>query len=328
LRSAAETIVTGVVNPIVLAVEKAAVYGTSHIRQDLTAIREAILMAQEGTAEAISLADQNQADRLSERTYEPASQPLTNCQNDLLGAAWREASPAREAARESLLRAAAERSAKSARPADYLKAINSGALKTENLSRLLGPAPESLTLTADEFALAAEALGELTDPLPAPALPPELADGPAGQVYAAAKSDLEKRLTIYQGVLAQRLASRAPAIGGLAGWAERKWREMGGAGAPPGLVDGYLSENSLAWLLTNLRLGSANWHEKVLPTLPEAGLLRELASMSAVQLELSRRQNLHLENVALMLALEGLDRLDQRARPALRNQYRLALGGR
>jgi hypothetical protein len=328
LKSAAQTIVSGVVNPIILAIEKAAGYQAAMNRQDLTAIREAIILAQERTTEAIELADLSQANRLTERTYEPASQPPTNCLNDILGEAWRSSATVKDAVRDNLLLATAQRSAKSAKPADYLKEINAGTLKTENLTRLLGVAPEALTLTPAEFNLASEALGQLTDPLPAPALPAEMANATAGRLYAAGKSDLEKRLAIYQGILAQRLVSRAPTIAGLSDWSERKWQEMGGSGSPPGLVEGYLSENSLTWLLTNLRLGSANWHEKVLPALPEAGLLREMAAMTAIQLELSRRQNVHLENLSLLLALDGLDRLDQRARPALRNQYRLALSGR
>jgi hypothetical protein len=328
LRSAAQTVVTGVVNPIVLAIEKAAGYQALMNREDLTAVREAILMAQEKTVEAITLAELSEADRLTERTYEPASQPPTNCLNDEMGEAWRNASIAKTAIREGLMDSVAQRSAKNAKPADYLKEIASGSLKTGDLARLLGTAPESLTLTLDEFSQAGEALGQLTDPLPAPNLPAQAASQPAGLLYAAAKSVLEKRLAIYQGVLAQRLANRAPTIEGVSGWATRKWAEMGGTGSPPGLVEGKMSEDSLTWLIANLRLGSASWHEKTLPALPEAGLLRELAVMAAAQLELSRRQNQALENVAFMLALDGIDRLDQRTRPALRNQYRLALGGR
>ncbi|MDR2422769.1 MAG: hypothetical protein LBE01_05255, partial [Deltaproteobacteria bacterium] len=44
LRSAAQTIVTGIANPLALVVEKAAGYETATLREDLTAIREAILM--------------------------------------------------------------------------------------------------------------------------------------------------------------------------------------------------------------------------------------------------------------------------------------------
>jgi hypothetical protein len=283
-------------------------------------------MAQERQSEALELADQRAADRDAEKTYEPASQPITNCLNDQLGESWREAAPVRETLREDLLKAATARTARNAKPLDYLEEINLSSPLDQNLSRLLGPAPDSLTLTETEYAKAGEVLGQLTDPLPAPTLPKGLDQSPAGKLYTAAKIDLDKRLGLYQGILAQRLASRAPSIGGLEAWAQRKWTEMGGTGSPPGLVNGYLSENSLLWLLTNVRLGSANWHEKVLPALPEAGLLRELAAMAAAQLELTRRQTAHLENISLMLALEGLERLDQRARPALRNQYRLALG--
>jgi hypothetical protein len=101
---------------------------------------------------------------------------------------------------------------------------------------------------------------------------------------------------------------------------------MGGNGSVPGLENGLLSENSLFWLLTNQRLSSANWHEEVLPTLPEAGLLREMASMMAVQLELSRRQNEYLENIATTLALQSLDTLEKDTGAALRNQYRKVAG--
>ncbi|MDR1870724.1 MAG: hypothetical protein LBS60_02150 [Deltaproteobacteria bacterium] len=328
LSRAAETVVSGIAGPVTLAIEKAAGYETSTLRQDLTAIREAILMAQERGAEAVELADQRAADRDAEKTYEPASQPITNCLNDQLGESWREAGPVRDVLREDLLKAATARTTRNAKPLDYLEEINAVSAVNQNLSRLLGTAPDSLTLSETEYASAGEVLGQLTDPLPAPTLPNGLDQSPAGKLYTAAKIDLDKRLGLYQGILAQRLASRAPSIDGLEEWAERKWGEMGGTGSPPGLVNGRLSENSLIWLLANVRLGSANWHEKVLPALPEAGLLRELAVMAATQLELTRRQTAHLDNISLMLALEGLDRLDQRARPALRNQYRLAVGAR
>jgi hypothetical protein len=328
LRQTAQTIVTGIANPLSLVIEKAAGYQTANLRQELVAIREAILMAQEATTGAIERADQSQADRTTERTYEPASQPLTNCLNDLMGSFWRQGGPVRSQLRQALMDNLETRSARNAKPADYLKEINANSLKTKEFNRLWGVAPETLTLTETELNQAAQTLAELTDPLPAPELPSALMSSPAGELYVAAKSDLEKRLSLYQGILAQRLSSRAPTMGGLSEWVERKWSDMGGSGSPPGLVDGYLSEQSLLWYLTNLRLGSSDWHEKILPTLPEAGLLREMAAMSAIQLEISRQQSLQLENLNLMMALEGLERLEQRTKPALRDQYRLALGSR
>ncbi|MDR1577816.1 MAG: hypothetical protein LBT86_06290 [Deltaproteobacteria bacterium] len=326
LKQAAQTVVTGIANPLSIAIERAAGYQTTNLRQELVAIREAILMTQERTTEAIERAEQSQADRQSERTYEPASQPLTNCLNDLLGQFWRRGAPTKDALRAALVGAVTERSARNAKPADYLNEINANPLKTVDFERLWGVAPETLTLSAAELELAANALAEFTDPLPAPALPAAIAETPAGRLYSAAKIDLEKRLALYQGILAQRLTSRAPTLGGLAEWVTRKWTDMGGSGTPPGLVEGYLSDSSLMWYLTNLRLGSDHWHEKILPTLPEAGLLREMVAMTAVQLELSRRQGAQLENLTLLMALEGLERLETRAKPALRNQYRLALG--
>jgi hypothetical protein len=101
---------------------------------------------------------------------------------------------------------------------------------------------------------------------------------------------------------------------------------MGGQGQVPGLTNGRLSQEALFWLLTNMRLASGNWHEEILPKLPEAGLLREIASMMAVDLELSRRQNEQLGNISLILSLNGLNYLENGAGQALRAQYRRALG--
>jgi hypothetical protein len=324
LARSAQTVVQGIVTPLSAMTEKAAGYQTVNLHQDLVAIREAVINAQEQTAEAVERAEQAAADRSSERTYEPASQPLTNCFNDLLGSVWRGSSEILSAAEDELMARAAARNGRSARPADFLKEINRSPLVPGSLSRLIGAASGPLTLTGREFDEAGQMLGELTDPLPAPSLPAGRETSPAGQLYAAAKKDLESRLTVYQGILARRLAERAPAVGGLSAWTEKKWQDMGGSGPPPGLINGQVSETTLIWYLTNLRLGSGHWHEKILPALPEPGLLREIAAMAAVQLELSRRQNAHLENISLMMALEGLELLDQRRRPALRNQYRLA----
>jgi hypothetical protein len=328
LSRTAQTIVSGIAQPVMQMIEKAAGYQTVNLHEDLTAIREAIILAQEETAGAIERAEQNEADRISERTYEPASQPLTSCQNDLMGGIWREGSSEVSRLGGDILSAVSTRRNRHDRPAGYLAEINSGRLDPAGFGRLLGQQDGRVTLTAEEFKLAGEMLGELTDPLPAPKLPESLSASPAGQLYNAFKGDLENRLGLYQGILAQRLAQRAPLIGGLSEWTAQKWQDMGGQNEPPGLIDGFLSENSLQWYLTNMRLGSANWHEKILPALPEAGLLREMAGMMAVQLELSRRQNAALETLTLLMALEGLDRLDQKNRPALRSQYRLALGAR
>ncbi|MDR1546188.1 MAG: hypothetical protein LBU12_05660, partial [Deltaproteobacteria bacterium] len=193
-------------------------------------------------------------------------------------------------------------------------------------SARFGLLSSGLTLTWAEFEEAQRLLEQLTDPLP-PAEPSEaLLRTPAGRVYAALKNDYEARQELYQGVLAKRLADRAPSVEGLAPWAADRWREMGGEGPPPGLVEGRLSETALLRLMTGQRLASANWHEEILPRLTEAGLLRELAAMEAVRLELDRRRNEHLENLTLMAALSGLSELEAGRGEALRLQRRRATG--
>jgi hypothetical protein len=91
-------------------------------------------------------------------------------------------------------------------------------------------------------------------------------------------------------------------------------------------VEGKMSEDALFWLLTNMRLSSANWHEEILPSLPEAGLLREMASMMAVNLELERRQKNHLENIETLLSLLAQSQLEKNSGQGLKVLYQKVSG--
>ena len=87
------------------------------------------------------------------------------------------------------------------------------------------------------------------------------------------------------------VAAHAPTLPeDVAAWAKSQWQEAGGSGTPPGLVNGKMSEAGLFKLLSQMRLGNPNWFNQV-TSATEAGLLREMVMMQAIQLELTRKNN-------------------------------------
>ncbi|MDR2198118.1 MAG: hypothetical protein LBR53_01445 [Deltaproteobacteria bacterium] len=324
LNSHAERVINGVRPPLENIARESARYAATHFREDLTALRESVNLLRDSLLSALEAQDHNQAARLTERTYEAESQPATICGNDVLGAGMQLGAKNLDRAGLDLLTKILERPRKFERPLDYVAETAGddwpGAFEAAELGLTNG----ARTYSLEESARAEKIVESLTNPLPLPLLSPDKAESPAGKNYQAMRKDYELRLSVYQGVLARTVADRAPTVEGLEEWARDKWIGMGGEGDPPGLVEGRLSRESLLWLLTNTRLSSANWFEEELPALPEAGLLRELASMAAVSLELQREQNERLRDIGALLALNGADRLNQERREAVLRQFSLA----
>jgi hypothetical protein len=325
VKSAAQTIVSGIVGPLDTSIQQAASYSTENLHRDLVALRESVLLAGESISASVKSAEQAQAQRDFEKTWDLTAQPVTGCDNDHMGGVLLGAEQTARQAGQAVMNKADERRRRYSRSVDYLREMETFP-DPGLISESLGGLSAGRTYTANEFKEAERFLEALSEPLPPAELPEGAASGPAGMVYQIQKKDYETRQNLYQSVLARRLSDRAPTAEGLADWAADKWALMGGDGPPPGVVDGRMSKEALFWLLTNLRVSSANWHEQVLPALPEAGLLREITAMMAVELELSRKRNEHLENIAMMMALEGLDNLRRSDGEALRLQYRRSLG--
>jgi hypothetical protein len=325
VRQAAERIVGGLGGLVDASVSRAANHGTQNIHRDLVALREAVLLGQESIGAAIRAADRDQAGRDFEKTWDLPSQPTTGCGNDDMGGELMLSRESVERAGQEIMDKIAERRSRHPRPMDYL--VELGSFPGPGLAPgLLGALSRGRTLSLGELREAERLVESLSNPLPPQILPPGDAATPAGKVHEAQRRDYEARQALLQSVLARRLADRAPTVEGLGGWAAAKWRDMGGSGPVPGLADGRMSQEALFWLLANMRLASGTWHERILPQLPEAGLLREMASMMAVGLELSRRRNELLGDVSSLMALEGLAGLEAGPGEALRRQYRRALG--
>jgi hypothetical protein len=325
VRRAAERIVSGITTPIETTITRAAAYTTQNLHRDLVALREAVLFSRESMVAAIKASDKAQAQREFTRTWDITAQSVTGCGNDQMGAVLLGTEEINQKAGQLVMEKTSQRRLRFSRPVDYLTEaeIFPG---SQSIAETLGGYSFGRTYTMSEFSEAQRFLETLSDPMPPSELPMSALSSAAGRIYSVQKKDYQIRQSLYQSVLAKRLTDRAPTAEGLDKWATEKWALMGGEGTPPGLVEGRLSREALFWLLTNLRLSSANWHEQVLPVLPESGLLREIASMMAIELELSRKRNEHLENIALMMALSGLDDLRRSDGEALRVQYRRAIG--
>ena len=105
----------------------------------------------------------------------------------------------------------------------------------------------------------------------------------------------------------------------------RQWQEAGGSGTPPGLVNGKMSEAGLFKLLSQMRLGNPNWFNQV-TTATEAGLLREIVMMQAMQLELTRKNNELLDRMSFITALDYLTRMDGTTGRELNDLYARMVG--
>jgi hypothetical protein len=324
---AADKIINGIVVPMQQQMSNAAGYETANLHQDLVAIREAILMTKDQLDSTMQQVDQDQAERATEKTYEPASQPETNCGNNQMGGGLQTSKQTTEQAAADIMEKIYERKTRFKRPFDYRKELGGedwpGPPKAVTH---FGVMTSGKTLTLPETKEAEQIIESMTNPIPPQVISKDKEETLDGATYMVQLRNFEAKQALYQSVLAKRVSERAPTVEGLASWARGKWADMGAQGDPPGLIDGKMSQDALFWILANMRLSSANWHEEILPQLPEAGLLRELASMQAVQLELSRKQNELLENIAMMMAMDGLDRLDGPERQALRAQFNRVIG--
>jgi hypothetical protein len=166
------------------------------------------------------------------------------------------------------------------------------------------------TLTDDQVAEAHEAIKTLTNPRPLPMVTDAQKETPAGQTYAAARLIYEGRLAVVTETLNSHVVSHAPTLPDeVAAWAQTQWTEAGGSGTPPGLVNGKLSEAGLYKLLSQMRISNPNWFVQVTGA-TEAGLLRELVMMQALQLELTRKNNELLDRLAVTASMDFLTRME------------------
>jgi hypothetical protein len=322
----AERVINSLSQAFTMAIKESATYQTQYLHRDLVSIREALLINQQSAERSVKALSREQAAREYAKTYDLGAQPITGCGNQELGASLLISEKSLRGTQEEIENKLWERKDRYARPLDYLTEAQE--FKDGKMAGpVLGPSGAKLTYSFDELKQAERLVELMVNPMPILSIPAKDNDSPGAKLWRFKKIVFDSKLSFYQSILAKILASRAPTIEGLSNWAKNKWTSMGAQGEPIALKDGRLSRSSLFWLLTNLRLSSANWHETILPSLPEAGLLRELVSMKAVEIELDRERNEHLENIAATLALMGLDNLERREGAELKQILNKFLSG-
>ena len=246
----------------------------------------------------------------TEDLYGKAAQPSGLCGASSLGGGLQlgaqAATQVRGTMREKQLEYANKEGAK---PVEYLNRVLDEAHPDEQaIVDSLFPLGE--TLTENQVADAHEAIKTLANPRPLPVVTDAQKETPAGQTYAAARQIHASRLSTVMETLNSHVVYHAPTLpDDVTNWAQNQWSEAGGSGTPPGLVDGKLSEAGLFKLLTQLRLGNPNWYSQV-TSATEAGLLRELVTMQAIQLELTRKNNDFLDRLSVIVSLDYLTRMD------------------
>lgn len=208
----------------------------------------------------------------------------------------------------------------------------------ENLDRLLSKDhpdvntmvetmfPIEQTLTDEQVSKAQETIKSLANPFPIPVPTPDQKESLSGENYEAARLIHQGRIAVAQETLTAHVAYRSPTLpDDVTEWAEEEWKASESVGTPPGVVNGKLSEAGLYQLLSQMRMGNPNWFAQV-TSATQAGLLRELVLMQAMELELTRKNSVSLDRIAFMTALGFLTRMENEQGKEIEDLYIRMIG--
>jgi hypothetical protein len=251
-----------------------------------------------------------------DRQFGSAAMPTTGCESVDLGASMRSGGDVRKKIKNGTLEKAVQHANKFNRAVDAkreVKRMLDDAPPADQLAKaMFGPVVEK-----DDQKAALEAVIYLADPQPPrPLSEHEKTRAQAGQ-YEAQRSLRNRQMAIVQQVLADHVARRMPSMP-LGAWASEQWKHMGGTGDPAGVVDGYMSFNSVVDMLVDSRIANPNWHTNTVPGLNDTGLKREQLYMDAAQLYMAREQMRLMEQLLVLNAMHLADRLNSDADAKLR----------
>lgn len=241
--------------------------------------------------------------------YGASAQPNALCGSTSVGAGLQVGAQAQTEVRQEMRDKQLEYSnTLDARPVGYLDRISSE--DHPKLTDMINAVfPLSRTLTADQLSQAHETIKTLADPRPLP-VAETLKKTPAGQTYSAARLVHQGRVQSATESLNHHVGFHAPTMpDDVTAWARQQWSDAGATGTPPGLVDGKLSESALLNLLVQVRMGNPNWFTQIAGA-TDTGLLREIALMQAVQLQISHKNMEYLDRLSVVTALDYLSRME------------------
>ena len=291
---------------IVLAAQN--VIGT--IKSESATIIRAIVALKESNVAALK--GQGMADESlkTEDMYGKAAQPSGLCGASTLGAGIQLGARAGQELQATMREKQHDYgNTQGVRPVEFLQRVlaEEHPSEQETLEALF---PLQGTLTGEQVAQAHESIKTLANPRPLPVVTDAQKKTAAGQTYAAARRIHENRLAAVAEALNHHVVLHSPTLPeDVAAWAQNQWAEAGGSGTPPGLVDGRLSEIGLFKLLSQMRVGNPNWFAQLAAS-TDTGLLRELAMMQALQLELTRKNTDFLDRLSVIASLDFLARME------------------
>jgi hypothetical protein len=246
-----------------------------------------------------------------QREYGDKSMPVTGCEGVDLGASVQNAEKVRKKIGQKTLSMAANRTDKYLRAKDTKGEVQRMLDEAPPPNQLAASIFNSIVETDDQKAVM-ESIFYLTDPLPPRQLTQNEMTKPQAVDYEAQRSLRNRHMALVQQVLAEHAARRIPSMP-LEAWAIEQWREMGGQGSPPGLVDGNMSTNSMIDMLVDSRIGNPNWMTVTVQGLNRVGLAREHLYMEAASLYMQREQMRMTEQLLVLTALNVANQLTTQA---------------
>lgn len=296
------------------------------IKSESATIIRAIVALKESNVAALK--GQGMADESlkTEDMYGKAAQPSGLCGASTLGAGIQTGALAGQEIHAAMRdRQHAYANTPGVRPVEFLHRVLAGEHPSERES-LEAMFPLRGTLTEEQVAQAHETVKTLSNPRPLPVATDSQKATAAGQTYTAARRVHENRLALVTEALNQHVVLHSPTLPeDVAAWAQSQWAEAGGSGTPPGLVDGKLSEAGLFRLLSRMRTGNPNWFAQLAAS-TDTGLLRELAVMQALQLELTRKNTEFLDRLSVIASLDFLARMEGTTGKDMEDLYARMIG--
>jgi hypothetical protein len=281
-------------------------------------MKETLANAMKG--EAVSREAQDTADLFGD-----ASQPAGLCGSTSLGGGVQVSGAASAAVNKGLQTNSVEHVDQYRRPAEYVERILSDQhpdLQKSNEAVF----PEGYTLNSEQIKDGVAAINTITNPMPTPELTDAHKDTPSGQAYTALRLVNGMRTTLAGNLLNKHLTFHSPTVPeDTAKWAKDQWAAAGAEGPAPGIVDGKMSEAALYNLLSQTRMGNPNWYMD-LASKNDTGLLRELALMSSIQVELLRKNLELLDRMSVVLSMQYTTQLETGAKKEVDAAFIQAIG--
>lgn len=182
--------------------------------------------------------------------------------------------------------------------------------------------PQNSALSIEQSRKADFAIKAVLDPFPTPNLPEKYKNRGRKMGYEAQRKVKYSRLAMPSAVISDVVASYQPTME-LGEWAERMYRKMGGSGRPPQIVDGKISPMGYIDLMVNGRFANQQWYSGPtgIHSMTPTGILRELAVMESVNMEMQRRQMKYMQQTAALLAQDQAARAGQEFNQPLSRTY-------